>query len=113
VVLLPGPPREMKPMFAELVAPRLEKQSRGLRIRKRTLRSSGLGESALDQKIATIYGKFTNPSTTILSALGEVEIRLTAHAETAAAADALLDDLAEQIEDALYPAVFSHAGEPI
>lgn len=113
IVLLPGPPREMKPMFAELVAPRLERASRGVRIRKRTLRTSGLGESALDQRIAPIYARYSNPTTTVLSAPGEVEIRLTARADTISAADALLDDLAEQIEDALYPAVFSHEGEPL
>jgi nicotinamide-nucleotide amidase len=113
IVLLPGPPREMKPMFTGLVAPRLEKASRGVRIRKRTLRTSGLGESALDQKIAPIYGRYQNPTTTVLSAPGEVEIRLTARADTTAVAEALLDELAEQIEEALYPAVFSHRGETL
>lgn len=113
VVLLPGPPREMQPMFDEAVAPRLEKLSRGVRVRRRVLRTAGLGESALDQKIAPIYGRYSNPQTTVLSAPGEVEVRLTARADTAAAAEKLLDDLAEQIEDALYPAVFSHAGESL
>jgi nicotinamide-nucleotide amidase len=113
VVMLPGPPREMKPMFTSLIAPRLEKASRGVRVRKRVLRTAGLGESALDQKIAPIYGGLSNPSTTVLSAPGEVEIHLTARADTTEAAEKLLDDLAERIEDAVYPAVFSHAGESL
>jgi competence/damage-inducible protein CinA-like protein len=113
VVLLPGPPREMKPMFTKLVAPRLEKLSRGVRVRKRVLRTTGLGESALDQKIAPIYKRYANPSTTVLSAPGEVEIRLTATGDTTEAAEKLLDDLADQIEEALYPAVFSHVGESL
>lgn len=113
IVLLPGPPREMQPMFTELIAPRLEKQSHGIRIRKRVLRTTGLGESALDQKIAAIYGRYTNPSTTILAKPGEVDIHLTAKSETVESAEALLDELAEQIEDALHPAVYSHRGESL
>ncbi len=113
VVMLPGPPREMKPMFSEQIAPRLEKLSRGVRIRKRILRTAGLGESALDQKIAPIYSRYANPATTVLASPGEVEIHLTARADTPEIAEKLLDELAEQIEDALYPAVYSHAGEPL
>lgn len=113
VVLLPGPPREMQAMFTDHVAPRVEKMSRGVRIRKRTLRTAGLGESALDQKIGPIYSRYSNPSTTVLASPGEVEIRLTARAETIAAADALLDELAEKIEEALFPDLFSVAGESL
>lgn len=113
VVLLPGPPREMKPMFTNHVLPRLEKAGLGARIRRRVLRTSGLGESAVDQKIAPIYGRYTNPQTTILFKEGEVQVHLTATAEEAEAADRLLDELAEQIEDALAPGVFSHAGESL
>jgi nicotinamide-nucleotide amidase len=113
VVLLPGPPREMKPMFTSLIAPRLEKASRGVRVRKRVLRTAGLGESALDQKISPINCALSNPSTTVQSAPAEVDIHLTARADTTEAAEKLLDDLAERIEDAVYPAVFSHAGESL
>lgn len=113
VVLLPGPPREMKPMFTELVLPRLDRLSRGLRVRKRILRTTGLGESDLDSKIAAIYTRVSNPSTTVLSAPGEVQIHLTAKADRSEVAERLLDDLAEQIEEALYPAVFSHRGESL
>ena len=113
IVLLPGPPREMKPMFADQVAPGLARGSIGTRIRRRVLRTSGIGESALDQKIAPIYGRYANPATTVLSGAGEVSIHLTATAGEADAAERLLDELAEQIEDALAPAVFSHRGESL
>jgi nicotinamide-nucleotide amidase len=72
-----------------------------------------MGESAVDQKVAPIYGRYSNPSTTILHSLGEVEIHVTATADEPAAADRLLDDLVEQMEDALGPAVFSHEGETL
>ena len=113
IVLLPGPPREMKPMFGEQILPRLEKLSHGIRICKRVMKTTGLGESALDQKIAPIYGQYSNPSTTILAKPGEVEIHLTAKSDTTAAAVALLDELAEKIEDELFPSIYSHRGESL
>lgn len=113
VVLLPGPPREMKPMFTEHVLPKIVRRGAGICIRRRVLKTTGHGESTVDQKIAPIYGKYTNPSTTILHSAGEVEIHLTAHAEEPAAAERMLDELAGQIEEALAPAVFSHAGETL
>lgn len=113
IVLLPGPPREMKPMFGEQILPRLEKLSHGIRICKRVMKTTGLGESALDQKIAPIYGQYSNPSTTILAKPGEVEIHLTAKSDTAAGAVALLDELAEKIEDELFPSIYSHRGESL
>jgi nicotinamide-nucleotide amidase len=113
VVLLPGPPREMKPMFTNHVLPRLERLGVARVIRRRVLRTTGLGESAVDHKIAPIYGRYSNPATTILFGGGEVQIHLTARAEESEAAERLLDELAEQIEDALSPAVFSHRGETL
>ncbi|MBK6428785.1 MAG: competence/damage-inducible protein A [Blastocatellia bacterium] len=113
IVLLPGPPREMQPMFSELILPRLEKLSHGIRICKRVMKTTGLGESALDQKIAPIYGQYSNPATTILAKPGEVEIHLTAKSDTTEAAVALLDELAEKIEDELFPSIYSHRGESL
>jgi nicotinamide-nucleotide amidase len=113
VVLLPGPPREMKPMFTNHVLPRLERLGVARVIRRRVLRTTGLGESAVDHKIAPIYGRYSNPATTILFGGGEVQIHLTARAEEPEAAERLLDELAEQIEDALSPAVFSYRGETL
>lgn len=113
IVLFPGPPREMMPMFSEQIEARLEKLSHGERIRKRVMRSTGIGESALDQRIAPIYGQYSNPATTILSKPGEVEIHLTATSETAEMAEKLLDELAGKIEDELFPAIFSHRGESL
>ena len=56
IVILPGPPREMQPMFDNHVMAELEKTARGVRIARRVLKVSGLGESALDEIIAPVYG---------------------------------------------------------
>jgi len=111
LVLLPGPPREMKPMFDDYVRVDLEKMSRGIRISSRTLKVTGLGESAMDDLIAPIYRNYSNPTTTVLFTDSELEIHLTATAETAQRAEVLVDDLAEKLADKLGHYMYSAHGE--
>ena len=111
VALMPGPPREMKPMFESHVRARLEKLAGDTRFATRVLRVSGLGESAVDEKIAPIYMKYENPQTTILFNSSEIEIHLKAHGRTEADAEALIDDLSLKIEKELGNAAFSFRGE--
>lgn len=111
VALLPGPPREMKPMFEHHLLSRLERLSSSSRIATRVLRVAGLGESAVDEKIAPIYTKYENPQTTILFNSSEIEIHLRAHGRTETDAEALLDDLSLKIEEALGNSAFSFRGE--
>jgi nicotinamide-nucleotide amidase len=111
IALMPGPPREMKPMFENHVQSRLEKLAGGVRFATRVLRVAGLGESAVDEKIAPIYTKYENPQTTILFNSSEIEIHLRAHGRTEADAETLLDDLALKIEQELGNSAFSFRGE--
>ncbi len=111
VVLLPGPPREMKPMFEQLVLPRLVAKAGDVRVVRRVLRVSGMGESAVDEKIAPVYKQFKNPQTTILFNKSEIEIHLTAQAKTEQEAELLIDGLSGQIEEKLGDAVFAFRGE--
>src|SRR6266700_6722665 len=60
VALLPGPPREMNPMFKNLVLPRLSVKAGNLRVVRRVLRVAGMGESAVDEVIAPIYTQYEN-----------------------------------------------------
>ena len=109
--LMPGPPREMKPMFENHVQARLETLAGGVRFATRVLRVAGLGESAVDEKIAPIYTKYENPQTTILFNSSEIEIHLRAHGRSEADAETLLDDLALKIEQELGNSAFSFRGE--
>ena len=111
VVLLPGPPREMKPMFDGRVMPRLLERAGGLRVVRRVLRVAGLGESAVDERIAPVYTQYKNPQTTILFNNSEIEIHLTAQAKSEAEAELLLDGLAGQIEERLGDSIFAFRGE--
>jgi competence/damage-inducible protein CinA-like protein len=111
IVLLPGPPREMKPMFENHVQPKLAGRAGSIRVVRRMLRVAGLGESAVDEKIAPIYTQYENPQTTILFNQSEIEIHLTARGRTEDDANSLLDRLSGQLEERLGNAVFSFAGE--
>lgn len=111
IALLPGPPREMKPMFEHHVEPRLAKLAGDTRFATRLLRVTGMGESAVDEKISPIYTQFENPQTTILFNSSEIEIHLRAHGRIEEDAEALLDHLSLKIEETLGNSVFSFRGE--
>jgi nicotinamide-nucleotide amidase len=111
VVLLPGPPREMKPMFDTHVLPKLSERAGGVRVARRVLRVAGLGESAVDERIAPVYTQYKNPQTTILFTSTDIEIHLTAQGKTEQEAELLLDGLSGQLEERLGDSVFAFRGE--
>ncbi len=111
LTVLPGPPRELKPMFNEFVLPKLSESAGEIFVRRRSLRVSGMGESALDELIAPIYTQYQNPQTATLFNKTEIEIQLTAQGETGEEADALNDELATQIAEKLGVSVFAMNGE--
>ena len=111
VVLLPGPPREMRPMFESHVEARLSARAGGVSVARRVLRVAGLGESAVDERIAPVYTQHKNPQTTILFTNTDIEIHLTAQGKTEGEAELLLDGLAGQIEERLGDAIFAFRGE--
>lgn len=111
IALLPGPPREMRPMFENYVASKLERRAGNIRVVRRMLRVAGLGESAVDEKIAPVYTQYENPQTTILFNQTEIEVHLTARGRTEEEANALLDHVVLQLEDKLGNAIFAFAGE--
>jgi nicotinamide-nucleotide amidase len=113
VVLLPGPPREMRPMFDSQVAPVLKERSGDLLIIRRKLSIFGLSESRTDEIAAPIYTKYTNPSTTILFKDGQIELHLTAQARDEVEAGRLLDELAGPLDEALKDYIFSRRDETL
>jgi competence/damage-inducible protein CinA-like protein len=113
VVLLPGPPREMKPIFDALVAPVLKQRAGDMLIVRRTLSIFGLGESAVDELAAPVYTKYQNPSTTILFKDGQIELHLTAQARNEGETVKLLDDLAGRLDEVLGEYIFSRSNETL
>jgi nicotinamide-nucleotide amidase len=111
VILLPGPPHELKAMFAQQVESRLARLSTGVRLVARELRVAGMGESDVDQRIAPIYTRHGDVTTTILAAPGEIQIHLRTWSKDALAAERQLQGIQESIVFALGEAVFTTAGE--
>jgi nicotinamide-nucleotide amidase len=110
IALLPGPPRELKPMYREQVLPRLQRRSSNVRMFHRELRVTGLGESGVEQRIRPIYIRYADVSTTILAAPGEIQIHLRMWTDDAAHAQKTLDEIAQGFEIALADRIFSQDG---
>jgi len=110
IALLPGPPRELKPMYQEQVLPRLEKRRSGVRMYSRELRVAGLGESAVEQRIKPIYTRYPGVNTTILAMPGEIQVHLRMWTDDAALAEKTLEEIVQGFELALTDRIFSKDG---
>ena len=113
VMLLPGPPHEMKAMFTRHCLPRLARIVPRQVIRTLVLRVAGMPESDLDQLIAPVYKKYDNPATTILAAAGDIQIHLRARCSTEGEAAALLVEVGWPIELLLGERIYSRNGQPL
>jgi nicotinamide-nucleotide amidase len=113
IVMLPGPPRELQPLFAAECLPRLKRLLPPQVIRTVQFRVSGMGESDLDQLISPIYKKYSNPVTTVLAAPGDIQIHLRARCCTEAEAAALLAEVSPQIEALLGDRIYSLNGDAL
>jgi len=113
VILLPGPPSELKPMFDQSCMPRLHKMAGGIALARSVFRTACLAESTLDARIAPIYTKYKNPETTILAKPGQVEIRLTARGKNPEEAERLLKELGDQIDHELDEYIFARSEQSL
>jgi nicotinamide-nucleotide amidase len=113
LVLLPGPPGEMEPLFDAQVLPLVRQRAQGAVLKTRVLRIASMGESEVEQLVAPIYKAFENPRTTILGGAGQVELHLVAEAADEAEADARIEALARPIREALAGRVYSEDGKDL
>lgn len=113
VILLPGPPHEMKGIFEAEVRERLQAKVPAAHIFTRTLKIAMLGESAVDDRVAPIYKQYPDVETTILAGAGEIELHFKSRAATLDAAQARADEVAGLVEDELEDAVYSRNGESL
>ncbi|KGR76396.1 competence/damage-inducible protein A [Ureibacillus manganicus] len=81
-ILLPGPPKEIEPMFQFEAKPLLAKKVSGEMIVSHVLRFYGIGEAELEVQIQDILDNQTNPTVAPLASDGEVTLRITAKAQT-------------------------------
>jgi nicotinamide-nucleotide amidase len=113
VILLPGPPHELKALFEAECRERLRAKLPPAFLVTRVLKIAMLGESAVDARVAPIYKRFTDVQTTILAGAGEIQLHFKSRAETMEAAQARVDEAADAVEEELDDAVYSRNGESL
>jgi nicotinamide-nucleotide amidase len=113
LVLLPGPPYELKAMFETECLPRLRARIPEQYIATRILKMAMIPESQVDARVAPIYKTYTDVATTILAGGGEIQLHLRCRKDSQAEAEARVEELAEKIEDEMGDAIFSRKGETI
>jgi nicotinamide-nucleotide amidase len=111
IMLLPGPPHELKALFEEQCLPRLRAKLPRQFIATRELKITGLGESQCDARVAPIYKAYADVQTTILAGAGEIQLHLKSRSASLEAAQGRVDQLVEKIEEELGEYVFSDNGD--
>ncbi|HRX57418.1 MAG TPA: competence/damage-inducible protein A [Eubacteriales bacterium] len=111
-VLLPGPPRELFPMFSNHVMPYLEKLS-GAKLYSRELRIFGMGESSVTYQLKDIIEEQTNPTVAPYVKTGEVTLRVTALCRNDEEGEALARPVIDEIVARLGDVVYSTVGESL
>ena len=106
VILLPGPPNELIPLFNEQVYPYLEKLRPEV-IRSQMVKVCGIGESQVEDKLLDLIDSQTNPTIATYAKTGEVHLRITASAATTEEADSMIKPVVKEIKKRLGDAVYS------
>ena len=117
VLLLPGPPRELKPMLTRLVEGPLAPRAAGFALVRRVVRITGRTESHTEEAVRSLYAEWaTAPvpiAATILASLGQIELHVSARAASRAEAAAVLDSAVKQIVNAVGEDVYSTDGRAL
>ena len=117
VVLLPGPPRELKPMLALLVEGRLRERSSGEPLVRRVIRITGRIESDVDQLLQPLYREWAAAvpaiAATILAQPGAIELHLSAHASSQDVVDRALEGAVQRVVDTIGADIYSTDGRKL
>lgn len=117
IVLLPGPPRELKPMFEAVIQERLLDRAGASRLLRRVLRITGQSESYVEEQMQPLYAKWLAATTTmtitttILASLGQIELHLMAIAPSAEEGHRALDEAVTDVRATLGRDLFSTDGQ--
>ena len=97
VILMPGPPNEMIPMFETSIIPYLSKLQDGV-IFSQTVKVCGVGESKAETMVKDLIEEQTNPTIATYAKTGEVHLRVTARAEDEKAAKKLVKPMVKELK---------------
>ena len=112
LILLPGPPGEMKDMFEKSVIPLISKLS-NIKIKSETISTIGIGESKLEELIKDIIEKYKQASIATYASKGKVDIRVTFNSETEQDTNRLLNDIIDDLNDEIGKYIYSYANESL
>lgn len=110
IILLPGPPTEMKTMFNNYTAPLLKQDSI---IKSKTIRTMGIGESSLEELIKDLVIEQSNPTIATYAKQGQVEIQVTGKGKNEKEIDLIIDPLVKEIGKRLGEYIYSYNNESI
>ena len=113
LIILPGPPRELQPMFEEQCLPRLLQLESPHKYYTATLRIALIPESEVDERIGPIYSAEPRVATTILAAPGDIQVHLRASAASAEEARSIAETLSLKVEAELGKNVYSRSNDPL
>ena len=113
VMLVPGPPSECKPLFADECIPRLREILPVRHIAKRILKATMIPESTADALLAPIYTTYKDVETTILAGHAEIQLQLFCSKPTLEAAQQRVDELASKLEEALDSHLYASSDETL
>ena len=108
IVALPGPPREMRPMWDSWVLPRLAKRGLGRPIASVTLRLTGIGESAIAARLGSLLDAGARPMVATYARADAVDVRIWAHDDPGPNRDGPAADLVSGVERQVIAMLGSH-----
>ncbi|MCX6539718.1 MAG: competence/damage-inducible protein A [Acidobacteria bacterium] len=117
LILLPGPPGELEPMFTRVAAERLAPRAGGRKLCRKVLRICGRTESEVEEMVFPTYSRWAREAlpiaTTVLTVSAQIELHLSVHADTEAIGMARLDDAARQVVAVVGADTFSIDGRAL
>lgn len=112
IIILPGPPRELIPMFMESVRPYLQDQS-GHIITSRVLKITGIGESEAEYRIRDIIEAQTNPTVAPYASPGDLTLRVTARTQKGEDPQTVMEPVVAVIRQRLGSYIYSECGQSL
>lgn len=112
IFLLPGPPKEMMPMFDQQVYPYLKAKSKHV-LKSKTLRVVGIGESMIQELLQQIFDTQTNPTIAPYAKDGEVHLRITAKCQSDVEGEQMISSMEQKVADILGSNIYGYDDETL
>lgn len=113
VISLPGVPREMRYLMQNAVIPYLQDKYKLGLIKARTLKTAGIGESALDERLGDTLLNLANPTIGLAAHQGVIDVRITAKAQDISTADSMIEEIVQKVYERVGEYIFGEDADTI